>query len=266
MPHSSSLKRSSLEDSKCCSKISMSLSTSKVPSQKCKWDLPRALMQPPYHHRALVLDLLLITVWSFSSLILSTQCSYLPKPIWNTLTLTLTTIHISTVWWSFKMPLSPEKLMPPLNKVNVSFYLIDLDWRPWWSRLGLCPCIVSRKVSPTPVLWQKICKFPPILPRETLSLTCQSYYHTFFWQTGNALVIFVPKKTPRLFVNAAFLLNHDNNYLLISPVWHNSRCNVLCIFPLFFDEHFICSPSFSFLDLQKKCIVSTRKSSLCIWG
>ncbi len=72
----------------------------------------------PYHDRPWLLDLLLVTVWMiFSSLVRSTR-PFLPKNTWKIL-IHLTTVHVSTVWWSSQMPPSPEKSTALLDTVNI---------------------------------------------------------------------------------------------------------------------------------------------------
>ena len=83
--HGRQCKRCRLEGSRCCAKISMYFLALMVPSQKCKLPLTSALTQPhtmtdPGFWTCCWSQ----SEWSFSSLIGSTQCPFLPNNTWNT--------------------------------------------------------------------------------------------------------------------------------------------------------------------------------------
>ncbi len=104
-----SLERCLLEGSILCSKISMYFSALMVPSQKCKLPLPRALTQPiPWQTLAFGLvagnsldDPFLL--WSGAHGVHSSQ--KIPEILIH-----LTTVHVSTVWWSIPDASEPREV------------------------------------------------------------------------------------------------------------------------------------------------------------
>ncbi len=108
--HGRPWKRCLLEGSILCSKISMYFSALMVPSQKCKLPLPRALTPTPYHDRPWLLDLLLgnslddpFLLWSGAHGVHSSQ--KIPEILIH-----LTTVHVSTVWWSIPDASEPREV------------------------------------------------------------------------------------------------------------------------------------------------------------
>ncbi len=107
--HGRPWKRCLLEGSILCSKISMYFSALMVPSQKCKLPLPRALTQPiPWQTLAFGLvagnsldDPFLL--WSGAHGVHSSQ--KIPEILIH-----LTTVHVSTVWWSIPDASEPREV------------------------------------------------------------------------------------------------------------------------------------------------------------
>ncbi len=107
--HGRPWKRCLLEGSILCSKISMYFSALMVPSQKCKLPLPRALTQPiPWQTLAFGLvagnsldDPFLL--WSGAHGVHSNQ--KIPEILIH-----LTTVHVSTVWWSIPDASEPREV------------------------------------------------------------------------------------------------------------------------------------------------------------
>ncbi len=108
--HGRPWKRCLLEGSILCSKISMYFSALMVPSQKCKLPLPRALTQPPYHDRPWLLDFVAgnslddpFLLWSGAHGVHSSH--KIPEILIH-----LTTVHVSTVWWSIPDASEPREV------------------------------------------------------------------------------------------------------------------------------------------------------------
>ncbi len=107
--HGRPWKRCLLESSILCSKISMYFSALMVPSQKCKLPLPRALTHPiPWQTLAFGLvagnsldDPFLL--WSGAHGVHSSQ--KIPEILIH-----LTTVHVSTVWWSIPDASEPREV------------------------------------------------------------------------------------------------------------------------------------------------------------
>ncbi len=105
--HGRPWKRCLLEGSILCSKISMYFSALMVPSQKCKFTFAKGTDTTPYHDRPWLLDLLLVTVWMilffFGHGVRSSQ--KIPEILIH-----LTTVHVSTVWWSIPDASEPREV------------------------------------------------------------------------------------------------------------------------------------------------------------
>ncbi len=108
--HGRPWKRCLLEGSILCSKISMYFSALMVLSQKCKLPLPRALTQPHTMYRPWLLDLLLVTVWMILFFFGPGAHGVHSSQKIPEILIHLTTVHVSTVWWSIPDASEPREV------------------------------------------------------------------------------------------------------------------------------------------------------------